>query len=166
MTGTAVAGAARPQPAPLMFSTSFGLLMVLSAAGPGGIPARIAAALALVAVAVGVVYRPSAALAVIATAAALALSETSVLFTAACGLSATAYLLIRFSVPAPAGIGVATMTGPTAIGMVGFTMAAVAAAIVPWRPAWVPLLAPVLVLGIVVLIVVVCSPGGESNRPD
>ena len=80
------------------------------------------------------------------------------------GLSATAYLVIRYATPDVAGIGVATMTGPTVIGMVGCTLAAVTAALVPWRLAWVPLLAPLLVVGIVVVAWVISAP--DAAAPD
>lgn len=164
MTGLAAPGVAPTQPAPLVFSTLFGLLMVLVATGSGGVPVWVGTALALLAVVAGVFHRPSAALAVLATAATLAFSDTSVLFAAACGLSATAYLVIRYATPAVAGINVATMTGPTVIGMVGSTLAAVTAAFVPWRLAWVPLLAPVLVVGIVVVAWVISAPDADRNR--
>ena len=164
MTGTAGPGVAPSQPAPLVFSTFFGLLMVLAATGSGGVPAWIGAALASLAVVAGVFHRPSAVLAVLATAGTLALSDPSVLFAGACGLSATAYLVIRYATPAAAGIGVATLTGPSVIGMVGFTLVAVAAALVPWRLAWVPLLAPVLVVGVVVAAWVICAPAADGNR--
>ncbi|MDQ1248025.1 MAG: hypothetical protein QG597_2397 [Actinomycetota bacterium] len=163
MTVRTAPGGAPSQPAPLVFSTFFGLLMVLAGSGNGGVAAWIGAALALLAVVAGVFYRPSAVLAVIATAATLAVSDTSVLFAAACGLSATAYLVIRCAVPALAGLGVVTITAPTVIGMVGFGLAAVAAALLPWRLPWVPLLAPALVVGIVVVAWVVCAPAADGN---
>lgn len=166
MTGVAVPRAAPAQPAPLVISTFFGLLMVLAATGSGGTPVWISAAIALLAVVAGWFHRPSAVLAVIATAATLAFSDASVLFAAACGLSATAYLVIRHATSAATGIDVATMTVPTVIGMVGFTLAAVSAALLPWRLAWVPLLAPTLVVGIVVVAWVVCAPAANESRAD
>ncbi len=143
------------QPAPLLFSTVFGALMVVAAAGPGT-PTLIAAALALVAVAAGVFYRPAAVLAVLAAVAALGLSDPPVLSAAVSGLSATAYLVIRHA----AGSDVVTTTAPTVTCMLGFTVGAVAAGLLPWRLAWVPLLAPVVVVGIVV------AAGTGLFRPD
>lgn len=166
MTGLVAPRIAPSQPAPLVFSTFFGLLMVLAATGSGGVPVWVGAALALLGLAAGLFHRPSAVLAVLATAATLALSDTSVLFAAACGLSATAYLVIRYATPDVAGIGVATMTGPTVIGMVGCTLAAVTAALVPWRLAWVPLLAPLLVVGIVVVAWVISAPDAAALDAD
>jgi len=164
VTGGAAPGVASSQPAPRVLATFFGLLMVLAAIGSGGVPALIGSAVALAAVAAGVFYRRAAVPAVIATAATLAISDTSVLFAAACGLSAAAYLLMRYATPAIPGA--VTMTGPTVIGMVGFTLTAVAAALVPWRLSWVPLLAPILILAIVVLAVAVLVPPGLGNRAE
>lgn len=143
------------QPAPLLFSTVFGALMAVTAAGPGA-PGRIAAAAALAGVAAGVFYRPAAVPAVLAAVAALGVSAPSVPSAAVCGLSATVYLVIRHAV----GSDVVTTTAPTVLGMLGFTAAAVVAAIVPWRLAWVPLLGPVVVVAIVV------AAGAGLFRPD
>lgn len=151
------------QPAPRALSAFLGLLMVLAAAGNGGQPALIGTAAALVAVAAGVFWRPAAVLAVILTAVTLAVSGTPVLFAAACGISATAYLVIRHAAPTTGEVGVATITLPTVIGMVGLTLAAVAAALLPWHLAWVPLLAPALVVGIVVVVWVICAPAPDEN---
>ena len=135
------------QPAPRAVSAVFGVQMVLAAAGPGGPPARIAAGVALAAVIAGVFYRPAAPVAVLSTVAVLTLSEVSPFFTAVSGLSAAAYLVIRYA----AGSGVVTTTAPTVIAMVGFAVVAVAGVAVPWRLEWVPLLGPAAVVAIVVL---------------
>lgn len=128
--------------ASLLFSTFFGLVMVLAAAGTSRGAAWIGAVIALAAVLAGLFHRVFAAVAVLATAGVLAWSGAPVLVAAGCGLSATAYLVSRFR---------AALTGPTVLGMAAFSLVALAAALVPWRPAWVPLLAPVIVVGIVVL---------------
>lgn len=140
------------QPAPLLFSTFFGAQMALAAAGPGT-PSRIAAALALAAVVAGVFHRPAATAAVLAAVAALALSDPSPLFAAVSGLSAAAYLVIRYAVGAADDTASAavTVTAPTVAGMLVFSLAAVLAAVLPWRWSWVPLLAPAAVVAILVL---------------
>lgn len=130
------------------FSTGFGALMVATAAWPADTPGLILLGLALLAVLVGVFLRPSSAVAVLLTAAALALSDTPVLFVAASGLCAAAYLVIRHSV----GAGAAHLTVPTALGMVGFTLTGAVAAAAPLRLPWAPLLAPVLIAAIMVVI--------------
>lgn len=145
---------------PTAFSTGFGALMVALAAWPPGPAGLIPAAFCAAAVLAGVFFRPAAAVAVLLTAATAALSEASVLFVAASGLSAAAYLVMRHSV----GSAAAHLTVPTALSLVGFTVAGVAAAAVPLRVAWAPLLAPV---AIAVILVLVALPllGGERGEP-
>ena len=145
---------------PLVFSTGFGALMVMLAAWPVGPAGLIPAAFCSAAVLAGVFFRPAAAVAVLLATVTAALSEASVLAVAASGLSAAAYLVIRHS----AGSGVAHLTIPTALCLVGFTLAGVGAAAVPLRVAWAPLLAPVT---IAVILVLVALPllGGERGEP-
>lgn len=147
------------QPAPVLFSTVFGVLMVVASAGPGA-AVRVAVALALLAVVAGAFYRPATVVAVLATVAALALSDPPLLSAAVCGLSATAYLVIRHAVAQDGASDVVTTTAPTVLGMLGFTAGAVIAGLMPWRLAWVALLAPVVVVGIVV------AAGAGLFRPD
>lgn len=130
-----------------MIPWAFGVLMVLAAAGAGGVPALITAVLALAAVVAGVFHRSAAVVAVLATVAVLALSEVPPLFAAVSGLCAAAYLVLSYG----AGAGVVVMTVPTVVGMAGFTVVAVAAAMLPWRLSWVPLLAPAAVVAIVAM---------------
>lgn len=145
---------------PLAFSTGFGVLMVMLAAWPVGPAGLIPAAFCSAAVLAGVFFRPAAAVAVLLATVTAALSEASVLAVAASGLSAAAYLVIRHS----AGSGAAHLTVPTALCLVGFTLAGVGAAAVPLRVAWAPLLAPVT---IAVILVLVALPllGGERGEP-
>lgn len=148
------------QPAPLAFSTVFGVLMAVAAAGPRPV-GLVAAALALLAVGVGVVYRPASAVAVAAAAVALALSDPPVLSAALCGLSAAVYLVIRHA----AGTEVVTTTGPTVLGMLGFTGAAVLAGFGPWQLAWVSLLAPAAVVAIMVAVMATMGAGLFREDP-
>ena len=132
------------QPAPLLFSTAFGALMVAAAAWPAGPAGLIAVGLAGAAVLVGVLVRWAATAAVLLTVAAGALTDPPVLFAAVSGLSAAAYLVIRHA----AGRQVVTVTMPTVVGLVGFTFAGLAAVVVPLRLDWAPLLGPVVAVAI------------------
>lgn len=127
---------------PLLVSTLFGVLMVLAAAGTTRGPGWIAAGVALAAVAAGAVHRGAAPVAVLVTAAVLVIANAPGLVAAVCGLSASAYLITRHA---------AAITAPTLLGMAGCTAVALTAAALPWRLAWVPLLAPAIALGIVAL---------------
>lgn len=131
----------RTQPVSMLFSSVFGALMAAAATPGAGTPVLIAAGLALAAVAAGVFFRPAAPAAVLLTVAALALGDPSPLLSAVSGLSAAAYLVIRYAV----GGRVVTTTGPTVAAMVGFALAAVLAATIPLRVPWAPLVGPALV---------------------
>ncbi|MGV0791969.1 hypothetical protein [Mycolicibacterium sp. XJ1819] len=123
-------------------SAAFGLLMVAAAAVDADDAALVTAALAVLAVLAGIVFRPAATLAVVLTAAALALDDTSAMLAATSGVCAVGYLVLRYTTAVPA---------PTMIGAVAFTCAALAAVSIPWQLPWVPLLAPLVVLSIVVV---------------
>lgn len=138
------------QPAPLVFSTAFGLLMAAAAAAPADGVALIAAALSGVAVLVGVWVRAVTTIAVLLTIAALAVSNPSAWFAALSGLSAVAYLLVRHAAGPPA---VVTTTWPSLIGAVGFSVAVLAATILPVQLPWLPLAAPLAVVGTYLLAV-------------
>src|SRR5271166_3380897 len=118
------------QPAPLVFSTVFGILMAAACAVHADRPGLVAAALAVAAVLVGLRFRAAATVAVLLIVAAVALSEPPALFAALSGLSATAYLLLRHAVEA----GVVTTTWPTVMGGVATS--------VPLHVPWLPVLAP------------------------
>ena len=91
--------------AALVLSTGFGLLMVGlvvpavgSSVGPSAVgshgPAVAAGAAALIAVGVGVVFRPAATVAVLLLVATVLVSNPSVTFAAWSGLCAAAYLVL------------------------------------------------------------------------
>lgn len=130
-----------------LLSLAFGLLMV-AATGvtPHREPAFVAAMLALAAVVAGVVFRPAATLAVLLVVAAIAWSNPSPLLTAVSGLAATLYLLLR-----QASAGVVTVSQPTVLAALGFTVVALAATSFPLQLPWLPLAAPLAVLGIYLL---------------
>jgi hypothetical protein len=131
------------------FATGFGLLMVgLAADGSHGF-AVATWALALIAVGVGVAFRPAATLAVLLSVTTIMLSEPPLVLVALSGLCAAAYLVCRHAV----GTGVAVVIGswPTAVGAVGFTLAGLATASFPMQLPWLPLAAPLGALAIYVL---------------
>ena len=109
-------------------------------------PAFAAAVLALGAVVAGIAFRPIATLAVLLAVAALALSNPSPLLAAVAGLAATLYLVLRH-----AQAGVATVSQPTLVAALGFGVAGLAATSFPLQLPWLPLAAPVAVLGIYLL---------------
>jgi hypothetical protein len=126
----------------------FGLLMAGAAAVPAHGPALLAAVLAGVCVLGGVFLRPLATTAVLAAGTALALAEPSGLFAALSGLSATAYLVIRYAVGMP---DLVTTTRPTMVGAFGFTAAGLVAVATPVALPWLPLLAPPAAAGVYLL---------------
>lgn len=130
-----------------VISTAFGLLMVAaSGVGVHGGPAFVTAMLAVVAVLDGIVFRPAATLAVLLAVSALALSDPSPVQAALAGLLATAYLVLRHAVT-----GVVTASPPTIVAALGFTFVGLAATAFPLQLPWLPLLAPLAVLGIYLL---------------
>jgi hypothetical protein len=128
-------------------SPAFGLLMV-AASGAGlhhGL-AIAAAMLAVVAVVAGMVFRPAASFAVLLTISVLVLSDPSPVLAAVSGLFATGYLVLRHAVA-----GVVPVSPPTIIAALGFTFVGLAATSFPLQLPWLPLLAPLAVLGIYLL---------------
>jgi hypothetical protein len=123
-------------------STAFGLVMVAATAVEADGIALVVAGLATVAVLAGTVIGPAATLAVVLTAAALVIGDAPSMLAAMSGLSAAGYLVLRHT---------ASATGPTVIGAVGFTAAGLAAVSLPWQVPWLPLVAPIAVLTLVVL---------------
>ncbi|MFN8073476.1 MAG: hypothetical protein U0R66_16955 [Mycobacterium sp.] len=135
-------------------SPLFGALMVLTAGATGGPVVLAVLGLALVAVAAGLADRRAATGAVLLTVVALALSDPSPLFAAVSGLSAAAYLVTRHG----------TLTIPTVAGLIGFTAAGVVATAVALPVSWIPLLAPAVIAG--VLIVAALPLLGDERTGD
>ena len=123
-------------------STAFGLVMVAAAAVQADDAALIAAGLAVLAVLVGNVFRPTATLAVLLAAAVLILNEAPAMLAALSGLCAACYLVLRHTV---------AITAPTVIGAVGFTVVGLAAVSLPMQLPWVPVVAPLAVVALVAL---------------
>lgn len=155
MTAAAVGmqGTGRAQ---TVLPTAFGVQMAVAAAGPGAAP-QIAAALALAGVLIGVFHRPASTVAVLAAAVALAVGNPAVFSAALCGLSATVYLLLRHTPD--------SLTAPALVGMLVFSTVAVLAGLVPWRLAWLPLLAPAVVVAVVVASGAVAGAGLFRSDP-
>jgi hypothetical protein len=138
------------RPAALALSTIFGLLMVgLAAVGSHGPAVVVGAAAALIAIVVGVVFRPAATLAVLLSVATILASNPPLVFAAWSGLCAAAYLVCRHAVGTPAGA--VMWSWPTVIGAVGFTSAGLIATSFPLQLPWLPLAAPLGVLAIYVV---------------
>ncbi|MUL63915.1 hypothetical protein BOO86_05510 [Mycobacterium sp. CBMA 234] len=144
------------QPGARILSTGFGVLMVAAAAVHGHRPTAYVAMLALVAVAAGLLVRLAATAAVLLTVVALAMSDPLPVFAALSGLSAAVYLLMRYA----AEFGVVTLTRPTLVAMLGFTLVGVVATAVHLELPWLPLLAPPVLVAIYVLALI---PHTETN---
>lgn len=130
----------------LFFSTALGVLMVAAAAAPAGPWGLAAVGLAGAAVLTGLFLRPAAVAAVLLAIAATALGDPEPLLAAVSGLSATGYLLTRYADEA------ATLTVPTVLGMVGFTVAGALVSVVSVQVTWAPLVAPAVMAGILILV--------------
>jgi len=118
----------------------------LATAGSPG-PALATAAAALLAVGVGIAFRPGATLAVLLVVATVMLAAPAPAVVAVCGLCAAAYLVCRYS-PQPLAV-----SWPTVIGAVGFTFVGLVATAFPLRLPWLPLAAPLAALASYVLAV-------------
>ncbi|WP_406816660.1 hypothetical protein [Mycobacterium sp. M23085] len=133
------------------FATGFGLLMVgLAADGWHGSAVLVWVA-ALIAVAIGIVFRRAATVAVLLAAVTVMLTDPPLIFVALSGLCAAAYLVCRHAVGASARVVLDSW--PTAVGAVGFTFAGLVATSFPWQLPWLPLVAPLGALVIYLLAV-------------
>jgi hypothetical protein len=137
------------QPTVYILSTASGLLMVAAAGIESRGPTLVAVALATLAVLAGTVFRQVATLAVLLTVSVIVLLNPAPALAAASGLSAAVYLVLRHA--AGSGTGLATVSGPTIVGAVGFTFAGLVATAFPLQLPWVPLLAPLAVFAIYAL---------------
>jgi hypothetical protein len=137
------------QPAASASATVFGLVMVGSAAAGSHGLAFAAGVLALVAVGVGMVFRPAATLAVLLCVGTIVLSNPSQVLAAVSGLCAAAYLVCRHAVGTP--VGAVLGSWPTIAAALGFTSVGLVATLFPLQLPWLPLVAPLAVLAIYVL---------------
>ena len=111
-----------------------------------------AVAVALIAVVAGLYLRAAATVAVLAAVCALALTDPQPALAALAGVCGTTYLVLTH----------ATVTRPTAVGLIGFTAVGLLATTVPVGLPWLPLLAPVAVVAVVG---VALSPFVEVPQP-
>lgn len=107
----------------------------LGASGMAGIAALLAAG----AVLLGLRWKAVATMAVLLAAVAIGLADPPDVSAAVAGLAAVGYLALRH---------VGTLTLPTAIFALGFTVAGLVATVFPWQLPWLPLLAPFAVFGL------------------
>jgi hypothetical protein len=137
------------QLAAYILSTACGLVMVAAVGIESHGPALIAATAAVVAVAAGSLLRPVATLAVLLTVVVIALSDPAATLAAVSGLSAAVYLVLRHA--AGGGTGLASISGATMVGAVGFGFAGLVATAFPLQLPWLPLLAPLAVFAVYLL---------------
>ena len=103
----------------------------------------------LIAVGVGIAFRPAATVAVLLVVATIVLSNSPNVLTALSGLCAAAYLVCRYA--AGTSIGAVVGSWPTVVAAGGFTFAGIVATSFPLQLPWLPLAAPLGVLAIYVL---------------
>lgn len=143
-----------------ILSTVCGLLMVTAVGiGTHG-QALVAAMLAVAAVAAGTLFRPAATLAVLLTVAAIVLTNPAPTVTAVSGLAAAGYLMLRHAA------GLDAVSGASIVGAVGFTLAGLVATAFPLELPWLPLAAPLAILGIYALAIrpFTSHPGDRGLR--
>jgi hypothetical protein len=136
------------QPAPLVFSTGFGLLMVAAAAVNADRLGLACAGVAVLAMLIGIGYRSCATVSVVLVIVVIVVSDPPPLFSALAGLSAAGYLVIRHA----AGAGIVTTTRPTVVAMVGFMLVGLACVVASFSLPWLPLLAPPAVVVLFALV--------------
>lgn len=130
-----------------LLSVAFGLVMIAATGvGPRHGPAFVVVVCAVGAVLAGTVFRPATTLAVLLAVAALAFSGPPPMFAAVSGLAATFYLVLRH-----ASANVLSVSSPTIVAALGFTVVGLAATSFPLTLPWLPLAAPPAVLAIYVL---------------
>ncbi|ORW23858.1 hypothetical protein AWC18_04000 [Mycolicibacter nonchromogenicus] len=101
--------------------------------------AAIVALLAAAAVLLGLRWPVAATLAVVLVVVAIGLADPPAVSAAVAGLAAVGYLALR---------NVGSVTPPTVILALGFTVAGLVATVFPWQLRWLPLLAPFAVFGL------------------
>lgn len=139
-------------------ATGFGALMVAAAGRPSEPWGLVLVGLAAVAVGVAPFFRPAAVAAAALSIAAIALGDSTALFAALSGLSAAAYLVIRYADGPPA----VTLTVPTVVAMVVFTVAGVVATAIGPQGTWIVLLAPAIVAAILIAVAAPLISGTAS----
>ncbi|OAN36071.1 hypothetical protein [Mycolicibacterium iranicum] len=121
---------------------AFGILMVGAAAYRAEGPSLVIAAVAVVAVVVSVWWRPAATAAVLLVVATVVVADSAPMHTLLAGLAAAVYLVLRHTDP----------TVPTMAFAVGFAGAVAVAVALPVQVPWLPLAAPLALLGAFLLV--------------
>jgi hypothetical protein len=111
--------------------------------------AAAAGIVALIAVGVGMAFRPAATVAVLLVVATIVLSDPPYVLTALSGLCAAAYLVCRYAAGPLASVVMGSW--PTVVAAGGFTFAGLVATSFPLQLPWLPLAAPLGALAIYVL---------------
>jgi hypothetical protein len=132
-----------------LLSTAFGLVMVAAAGLQTAGAALILAMLAAASVLAGIPFRIAATVAVLSAAAAIVVSDAPPMLAALAGLSAACYLVLRYT--EGGSTRVLGASAPAMVAALGFTFVGVLAASFPFELPWLPLLAPLAVVGIYVL---------------
>jgi hypothetical protein len=133
-----------------LLAAVFGLMMAAAAGVQADGPALVAAGLAVVAVLVCIRLRFIATVAVLLAMTATVASDAAPILTALAGLSAAAYLVLRYAEGGSAGV--VTASAPAMIAALGFTVVGLVVTAFPFQVPWLPLLAPLAVVGIYVLV--------------
>jgi hypothetical protein len=133
-----------------LLAAVFGVMMAAAAGVQADGPAFAVAALSVIAVLVCVLFRPVAMVAVLLAMTAIVLSDAAPMLAALAGLSAAVYLLLRYTDSGAAGV--VTASAPAMIAALGFTFVGLVATAFPFELPWLPLLAPLAVVGIYVLV--------------
>jgi hypothetical protein len=120
----------------------------LVAVGSDGLAAA-AGIVALIAVGVGMAFRPAATVAVLLAVATIVLSDPPYVLTALSGLCAAAYLVCRYAAGPLTSVVIGSW--PTVVAAGGFTFAGLVATSFPLQLPWLPLAAPLGALAIYVL---------------
>jgi hypothetical protein len=133
-----------------LFAAVFGLMMAAAAGVQAKGPAFVAAALAVVAVLVCIRLRFIATVAVLLAMTAIVVSDAAPILAALAGLSAATYLVLRYAEHGSAGF--VTGSASAMIAALGFTVVGLVVTAFPFQVPWLPLLAPLAVVGIYVLV--------------
>jgi hypothetical protein len=133
-----------------LLAAVLGLMMAAAAGVRADGPAFAAAALAVAAVLACIRFRYVATVAVLLAMTAVVLSDAPPILAALAGLSAAAYLVLRYAERGSAGV--VTASAPAMIAALGFTFVGLVATAFPFQVPWLPLLAPLAVVAIYVLV--------------
>ncbi|MFH5209308.1 hypothetical protein ACHIPZ_14045 [Antrihabitans sp. NCIMB 15449] len=165
MTSWATSQKIPPNVAYRLFAAAAGLVMVAATLPSAPTIAMAVAAPAAMLVVLSAWIRSAAALAVLACVAVLALGEPSAVLASAAGLAATLYLLMIHAEATTTEQSLPT-TWQTLFGAVGFACVGLAVVAVPLEVAWLPVLAPVVVVLLFALAIAPFAVASSSQSKD